>query len=355
MTHVSQNALPPDIVDDVIDHNLEAVARWKGHRLRAQHGRSHGCVAATFTVRNDLPEQFRHGLFEQPAAYTAALRFSNGAHLDDRKSDAHGVAIKLFDVPGPKLIDAEALAHLGTTQLSDEFDFVLVDQDVFPSYVPDEYERLGRLVATLQAVQHAIKGRRKWSLRLIIKGLRAGFQAFLTREGKRQFRVASDFASNYMHSPFEVHFWSSTPYRLGPDLTVRYLARSAKPKIPAHPVDDPDGIRQCLRQDVADGDNHFELCVIEPPRPADEFDVLDNRIRWACDPQPDAPLDPYHHTVTPVADITIPKGAEFDPQNGDAMSFSPWRVTADHEPLGPINAIRLRTYLSLARARFPNR
>lgn len=355
MTHVSQNTLPPELVENVIDHNLEAVAQWKGNRLRAQHGRSHGCVEATFAVRHGLPERLRHGLFSQPAIHNAAVRFSNGAHLDDRKSDAHGMAIKLFDVSGPKLIDAEALAHLGISQMSDEFDFVLVDQDTFPSYLPEEYERLGRLVATLQAVQHAFKGRRKWSVKLLAKGLRAGLRAFATREGKRQLRVASEFASNYMHSPFEVHFWSTTPYRLGPDLTVRYLARSARPKVPIKPVDDPDDIGKHLRRDVSEGDNHFELCVIEPPRGDPDFDVLDNRIRWACDPEPDAPLDPYHHTVTPVADIAIPKAANFDTYDGDAMSFSPWRVTAEHEPLGPINAIRLRTYLSLARARFPNR
>ncbi len=355
MTHVSQNGLTPDLVEDVIDHNAEAVAQWKGRRLRAQHGRSHGCVTATFTVRKNLPDHLRHGLFEQPASYVAAVRFSNGAHLDDRKSDAHGMAIKLFDVPGPKLIDAEALAHLGISQLSDEFDFVLVDQDVFPSYVPEEYERLGKLVATLQAVQHAFMGRRKWSLKLVAKGLGAAFRARFTREGKRQFGVASEFASKYMHSPFEVHFWSTTPYRLGPDLTIRYLARSARPNIPTTPVDGPDDIGKHLRNDVSEGDNQFELCVIEPPRSDTDFDALDNRIRWACDPQPDAPLDPHHHSVTPVADITISQGAAFDPHDGDAMSFSPWRVTAEHEPLGPINAIRLRTYLSLARARFPNK
>ncbi|WP_299987726.1 hypothetical protein [uncultured Ruegeria sp.] len=355
MTHVLQYTSSSDVVDDVIDQNLEAVAQWKGRRLRAQHGRSHGCVTATFTIRDKLPERLRHGLFAQPATYTAAVRFSNGAHLDDRKTDAHGMAVKLFDVPGPKLIDAEALAYLNISQLSDEFDFVLVDQDTFPTYHPDEYERMSSLIATLQAVQHAANKRRKWSLKLIARGLRAGFRAFATRNGRQRLRIASDFASNYMQSPFEAHFWSTTPYRLGPDLTVRYLARSVRHKTATKPVDEADGISQKLQIDVAEGDNRFEFCIIEPPRDGDGFDPLDNRIRWACEPGPDAPLDPFHQTVTPVADITITKDASFDPHDGDTMSFSPWRVTAEHEPLGPINAIRLKAYLSLARARFPNR
>lgn len=349
------NSVPTDLVQDVIDQNKEAVPRWKGRRLRAQHGRSHGCVAATFTVRDNLPEHLRHGLFAQPDCYQAAIRFSNGAHLDDRKPDAHGMAVKLFDVPEPKLIDEAARKHLGIAQDSNEFDFVLTDNDTFPSYEPIDYERLNRLVAAGQAIKHARNKRRGWSLRLVWEGLRAAFRVLLTKEGKRHSQIAADFASNYMHSPFAVHFWSTTPYQLGSDQIVRYLARSVRPEIPASPVDDPEGIGQHLRQDVANGENRFEFCVIEPPRDGAEFDPLDNRIRWACDPQPDARLDPYHATVTPVADITVSRDAAFDPYDGDTLSFSPWRVTAEHRPLGPINEIRLRTYLSLARARFPNR
>lgn len=348
-------SVPPELVKDVIDQNLEAVPRWNGRRLRAQHVRSLGCVAATFQVRENLPERMRYGLFAQPGIFDAALRFSNGAHYDDRDPDVHGMAVKLFDVPGPKLIDKEALTHLGIAQFSDDFDFVLTDQDTFPSYEPNEYERLNRLVAAGQALHHALNKRRGWSLRVIKEGLRAALRVLLTKEGKRHRRMAFEFASNYMHSPFAVHFWSTTPYRLGPELTVRYLARSVRPDIPTRPVDEPDGISQHLRRDVADGENRFEFCVIEPPRTDDGFDLLDNRIRWACDPHNDAPLNPHHPTVTPVADITIAHEATFDPHDGDAFSFSPWRVTAEHKPLGPINAIRLGTYLSLAKARFPNR
>ncbi|UWR05419.1 hypothetical protein K3740_19290 (plasmid) [Ruegeria conchae] len=355
MTHSLPNTSPEDVVDDIIDQNFEAIAKWKGRRLRAQHGRSHGCVKATFTIRDDLPERLRHGLFEKAESYSAAVRFSNGAHLDDRKTDAHGMAVKLFDVPGTKLIDVEALSQLNISQISDEFDFVLVDRDTFPSYLSDDYERLSSLIATLQALQHAANKRRSWSLKLITRGLVALFRAFATQKGRRRLQTASDFASNYMQSPFEAHFWSTTPYRLGTDLTVRYLARSVRHKVATKPVDEHDGISLKLRQDVASDGNRFEFCIIEPPRNDGDFDPLDNRVRWACDPQPDAPLDPFHRTVTPIADITIEKDAAFDPLDGDTLSFSPWRVTAEHKPLGPINAIRLKTYLSLARARFPNR
>ena len=89
-----------------------------GTQLRGQHPKSHGVVQATFQV-HDVPEPLRHGIFATPRSYPALIRLSNGGKFNDLEPDAHGMAIKLYDVPGPKLTDDEAAA---TVQ-----DFILVE------------------------------------------------------------------------------------------------------------------------------------------------------------------------------------------------------------------------------------
>jgi len=100
---------------------------------RGQHMKAHGCVRARFVIPPGLPEPLRHGVFAVPREYGAYIRFSNGKGRDDRQGDAHGMAIKLLNVPGEKLLEDEKDA---TTQ-----DFVLFDNPVFfirnvADYVP---------------------------------------------------------------------------------------------------------------------------------------------------------------------------------------------------------------------------
>jgi len=50
--------------------------------LRGVHPKDHGCVRAVFTVRPDLEESFRVGVFAEPGKrYEAWVRFSNAAPL----------------------------------------------------------------------------------------------------------------------------------------------------------------------------------------------------------------------------------------------------------------------------------
>jgi catalase len=103
--------------------NAKAALSSPGQARRAQHAKHHGCVTATFEVRGDMAIDIREGLFAAPGQYPAYIRSSNGRHRDDRRPDAHGMAIKLLGVPGEKLPPG------GTHQTAQ--DFVLVDSEVF--------------------------------------------------------------------------------------------------------------------------------------------------------------------------------------------------------------------------------
>jgi Catalase len=90
---------------------------------RGQHPKHHGCVRAEFIIEPDLPQDLRVGLFAEPKTYQAWVRLSNGSQRDDRKADAHGMAIKLVGAAGPKVLEGH---EQETTQ-----DFLMVDNPVF--------------------------------------------------------------------------------------------------------------------------------------------------------------------------------------------------------------------------------
>ena len=72
--------------------------------------KTHGIVRATVTIRNDLPEHCRKGVFATPRSYPAYVRFSGPG--PDVPADIEDVgfvsmAMKLMDVPGEELMDEE--------------------------------------------------------------------------------------------------------------------------------------------------------------------------------------------------------------------------------------------------------
>lgn len=349
----------PDLVRKIIAQNKRLVGRdARGRRARAQHGRSHGCVEAVFRVRGDLPERLRRGLFAQAAERDAVLRFSNGARTRDDAPDAHGLAVKVFGVPGGTLLDRHRPGGEAAEGPA-EVDFLFVDTDTYPSFDPGRYEALNRQIAGFIGLRRAA-AEGPLSGVAVYEGLRALLRGFLTPEGREITEKARAFAGQVMHSPLAAVHWSTQPFRHGPDLVVRHLLRpeTAGPgTAPTAPLTDPDGIGKRLREDVAAGPHRLEFCVIEPPDWLGADDLLDCRLPWACDAPRGgrAAVDPRHRTVTPVADILIARNAAFDPDDGQAFEFSPWRVPPAHEPLGPINLIRLFTYLALAQERFPNK
>ncbi len=96
---------------------------------RNQDPKSHGCVRAEFVV-GDVPENLRFGVFKEPKTYPAWIRFSNGRGNDDKgeplpdsKPDVRGMAIKLMDVDGEKILEGEE--HERTQ------DFILLNSPIF--------------------------------------------------------------------------------------------------------------------------------------------------------------------------------------------------------------------------------
>lgn len=127
----AEEQIAPDearITQAIIQDAIRVVEQHRDNTrvLRDAHAKAHGCVKAEFKVRADLDPTLRRGVFaEAGKSWNAWVRFSNGNAYPqfDSKNDARGMAIKLLDVPGEKLLPGRG--HDG------EQDFVMFNRPVF--------------------------------------------------------------------------------------------------------------------------------------------------------------------------------------------------------------------------------
>lgn len=84
---------------------------WKpGGFERGGNTKTHGIVRGELIVHDDLPPQFRHGVFAKPQTFKCWVRFSGpGPYITPDIDDVGflSISIKLMGVPGPKLMDEE--------------------------------------------------------------------------------------------------------------------------------------------------------------------------------------------------------------------------------------------------------
>jgi hypothetical protein len=285
---------------------------------RGQHMKAHGCVKARFEVAADLSAELRHGVFAEPRAFDAYIRFSNGKGWDDRLADAHGMAIKLVGVPGEKLLEDEKDA---TTQ-----DFVLIDNPVFfirnvADYVPfmEDFRNLkspglsmGKVAAGLKLL---FSGDYKWKL----------------------LRIAG---SKKPDSPLRTTYWSTTPSKLGDD-AVKYRATpdlAGAP--PVHPVDSPDKLRLAMVDHLKAHEARFDFFV-QVQTDAVAMPVEDPTVEWGA---------PFRKVATiriPAQEFDTPERKSF----GENLSFTPWHGLPAHRPLGGINRARKAIYRAISKQR----
>ena len=75
--------IPPDEPEQieqliVIERTIqEQTDRGKQPSPRNVHPKQHGCVRAEFIIAEGLPERLQRGVFKEPRAFPAVVRFSN--------------------------------------------------------------------------------------------------------------------------------------------------------------------------------------------------------------------------------------------------------------------------------------
>jgi hypothetical protein len=288
--------------------------------LRDAHPKAHGCVSAEFRIEDILPPNLAQGVFVPGKRYPAWSRFSNGdanAHRADAKGDVRGMAIKLLDVPGEKILEEDRDAP---TQ-----DFMMINTPVFLTDHVDRY---------LKAVE------RTHSSNPLVK------LSALMALGSKGALIGLEVQSSHITNPLATRYWSTLPYRLGDPPHKQAIKFSAMPltamemELPRHP--DPNFLRQAMIEQLQASDAKFDFLV--QPRTSNAMSVEDTQTEWT---EAEAP---FHK----VATITIPKQVFATPERdalAENLSFNPWHALPEHRPLGSVNRVRRVVYKAISTLR----
>jgi hypothetical protein len=310
-----------------------------GRAVRGAHAKTLGVVKAEVELLHDVPAPYAQGIYAQPGRHDALIRFSSASnHLgsDAQLGPVLGFAIKIFDVPGPKLVEDEPDC---TT-----FDLVLKNNPTFVANTARHY-------LVLQEVGND-------SPKYLARG-KAGLRDLLTDllTGKGTFEQ-SDWAWDEMfafvkaaqtpvRNPLLSTYWTMAAVRHGDYVAKVRVAPAAESAAQAihHELDLTSGpdvfgpaLVDELRARAFDFDLQVQLCT-----DLDAMPVNEATVEW---PEKLSPFVTVGRVHLPRQDLSRPESSE----KGDALAFNQWRVTAEHRPLGEIMRVR-RIYAASARVR----
>ena len=310
-------ALTQGIIEDAI--RIVEQHRDNTRVLRDAHAKAHGCVKAQVTVLQNLVPELRHGVLAEPGkTWQAWMRLSNGNAYPqfDSARDARGMAIKLLDVPGDKLLNSKATAA--------NQDFVMFNHPVF--FVRDvaEYKQNFAAQASGQKIQAFFPSwdPRSWEIRHLIIALKT-------------LAPAPD-------SPVSATYNSIAPFKLGPH-NIKYRVvpdpQSCPPyQLPEQNTALPNFLRNALYQQLSL--DRVPACFalqVQRQNAAHYMPIEDTSVEWSED------ISPFETVATVRVE---PQDFDTREQNlaCDNLSFNPWHALPEHRPIGGINRLRKAVY-----------
>lgn len=310
-------ALTQGIIEDAI--RIVEQHRDNTRVLRDAHAKAHGCVKAQMTVLQNLAPELRHGVLAEPGkTWQAWMRLSNGNAYPqfDSARDARGMAIKLLDVPGDKLLSSKATAA--------NQDFVMFNHPVF--FVRDvaEYKQNFAAQASGQKIQAFFPSwdPRSWEIRHLIIALKT-------------LAPAPD-------SPVSATYNSIAPFKLGPH-NIKYRVvpdpQSCPPyQLPEQNTALPNFLRSALYQQLSLDRVPACFALQVQRQNADYYmPIEDTSVQWSED------ISPFETVATVRVE---PQDFDTREQNlaCDNLSFNPWHALPEHRPIGGINRLRKAVY-----------
>ena len=307
-------------LDDIIaTFTAQMRELWNpGYFERGGNTKTHGIVRGEFTVRDDLPEHMRRGIFAEPRTFRAWVRFSGpGPYITPDIDDVGfmSMSIKLMGVPGPKLLDDEQWT-----------------QDMFgvspPTFVTPDTRANAQL-------QH-------WSLK------NAQIFYFLNfRETHILDSIMQLLWTKTQTSPLESQYFSCVPYLLGEGQAMQYSfrtrlkTRTRVPRLPLRPPD--DYLRDAMVATLAKQDVEFDILLQLQTDPF-KMPIENNAVLWPTKLSP----------RVPAAVLRIPRQTFDSPEQlafARVLTYNPWHCIPEHRPLGNQSRARRRMYFELSRLR----
>ncbi len=312
-------------LNEAFDTILTRVAGDSGHAVRSVHAKSHGILEGVLRIDANLPPELAQGLFATPGAHKVYMRLSTNAGdiLPDAVSLPRGLALKVLDVAGERLPDAE-----GTTQ-----NFIMVNGKVFQA--PNAKKFLGSLKLLAGTTDRA-------------EGLKVAASSVLRSVNQALHAVGIDSptigalggAPNV--DPLGETYYSVTPFRYG-DHIAKFSVAPVAPALTAltgNEIDAsgrPNAIRETVRSEMEGIEGLWEFRV-QLCRDLERQPVEDPTVEWN---EEEAPFQRVG-TITAHPQDTWDEGRVRAVDEG--MRFSVWTGLAAHRPLGNINRARNAPY-----------
>ena len=305
-----------ELVDSIITSFTAQIRDlWKpGYAERGGNTKTFGIVRAEFEVHDNLPPEFRHGIYAKPHTYRAWVRFSGpGPYITPDIDDVGfmSISVKLMGVPGEKL-------------MPDEKHTLDLTGVCTPTFVTADLRSNANLqLESLRNSQilHFLNLRDNHVLDLLM-------QALWTRT---------------QTSPLEVAYFSCVPYLLGPGQAMQFSfwpkdeGRTPIPRLPLRPPD--DYLRQAMARTLAEKEAAFDV-RLQLQRDPHRMPIENAAVYW---PERLSPRLSVATLRIPSQTFDSPSQLAFARQ----LSFNPWHTIAEHRPLGNQSRARQRMYAEL--------
>jgi hypothetical protein len=299
-------------VKRLIEEHVGGEARRSGRAFRDAHRKHHGCVGARFTVKADVPNQLRHGIFSKPATYSALVRYSNGSGRaeSDHDGDGRGMAVKLLGVDGER-----SLSEADDEKTSQ--DFVMVNHPVFFVRTAAKYVDFQKALLSDRVMLWVFN-----PVRFFHEGL-----------------IGLAILRQTMVNPLDATYFSMVPYKLGSS-QMKFRSKPCDGSTFASTSDTPNRLAENLRASLSKTEACFQFQV-QPRLNAVTMPIEDPTIEWK-------ESDSAFQTV---AEIRIPTQVPDQGEACEAISYNPWNGLKEHRPLGGISRVRKEVYQAISRLR----
>jgi len=284
---------------------------------RALHRKQITAAHGTLTVKDDLPDFARQGLFGAPASFDVTVRLSNGGldRAPDRTPDVRGFAIRVLGVEGE--------SALGNGPARSQ-DFTLINQETFAFPGSDEFV----------AFVVAAAGGGAALLKFLFKryGLIGG-PARMLKLIKSMGRPFGGFATETL--------FSAVPISCGPyAVRVRLVPAGANgTTVKGANADWGTDFSARLAKHHLQWDLQLQPFVSEALTP-----IEDASVNWP------SPYTTVARLSLPRQDTASAKGQELAAE-AEAGVFDPWQALAAHRPLGDVQRARKVVYFESQKGR----
>lgn len=302
---------------ETMKERINAKFKNKAVMKRDAHPRHHGCVKAEFVVEEGLRDGLKVGVFAGER-YPACVRFSNGLSNRGDADNVQGLAIKLMEVPGEKLLKVKK----GRVEIDPPTqDFLLISHEVMVVKNGADFHQMTK----------ALNGGSLEKLLFFFNP----FDLHL-----KEFSIANA-TTKTVANVLEIEYFSTTPYLLGEGQAVKYKVEpcagvnNSEPKNPS-----PGYLREVMSQYLKNNGACFSF-LVQVQNDPDEDLIEDPRYEWKSD-------------FEKVATLHIPTQRLDNPNQMDTcenISLTPWHSLPQHRPLGNINRTRKIVYQGISKFR----